>query len=203
MMLLILKKHNLQRIDFSLLISLLLLLTGGVISLASIPVLAQVTEKNTALQKGASGLPIPRFVSLKSDRVNLRQGPSKDHGIVWIYRRSGLPVEIIGEFEQWRRVRDAEGNDGWIYFSLLSGRRTVLIIPWSGKNLTASAEIENVTALHVSNSKSAKIIATLEAGVLANINECDGDWCSVSVNRFSGWIEQEKLWGVYRGEKVR
>ena len=173
------------------------------VATTSISVVAQAAESAAALQKGASGLPIPRFVSLKSDRVNLRQGPSKDHGIVWIYRQAGLPVEIIGEFERWRRVRDAEGNDGWIYFSLLSGRRTVLIVPWSEQNLSASAEIENVTTLHASNTKSAKIIATLEAGVLANINECDGDWCSVSVDRFSGWIEQEKLWGVYRGEKVK
>ena len=190
-----------QRLKYTLIYKLSLLF--AVLILNSISAQAQGPAGNAAIQKGGSGLRIPRFVSLKSDRVNLRQGPSKDHGVVWVYRRAGLPVEIIGEFERWRRVRDAEGNDGWIYFSLLSGRRTVLIVPWSERNLSDSAEIENVTSLHTSKSKSADIVATIEAGVLANINECDGNWCHVSVNRFSGWIAQEKLWGVYRGETVK
>ena len=84
-----------------------------------------------AEQKGsASGLPIPRYVSLKSDRVNLREGPSKDHRTTWVFQRAGLPVEITGEFEIWRKVRDSEGAEGWVLHSLLSGRRTVLIAPW-------------------------------------------------------------------------
>src|SRR3954467_10988840 len=75
----------------------------------------------------ASGLPVPRFVSLKSDKVNVRAGPTKDHDVAWVYTRSGLPVEITAEFENWRRVRDSEGAEGWVYHSLLSGRRTAVI----------------------------------------------------------------------------
>src|SRR4051812_37980433 len=75
----------------------------------------------------ASGLPIPRYVSLKSDHVNVRAGPTKDNDIAWIYTRSGLPVEITAEFENWRRVRDSEGAEGWVYHSLLSGRRTAVV----------------------------------------------------------------------------
>src|SRR6476661_542502 len=78
----------------------------------------------------ASGLPIPRFVSLKSDRVNLREGPSKDHRTSWVFQRAGLPVEITAEFETWRRIRDSEGAEGWVLHSLLSGRRTGLVAPW-------------------------------------------------------------------------
>ena len=78
----------------------------------------------------ASGLPVPRYVSLKSDRVNLREGPSKDHRTTWVFQRAGLPVEITGEFEIWRKVRDSEGAEGWVLHSLLSGRRTVLVAPW-------------------------------------------------------------------------
>src|SRR5262252_6644676 len=81
----------------------------------------------------ASGLPIPRFVSLKADRVNVRAGPTKDHDVAWVYTRSGLPVEVTAEFENWRRIRDWEGAEGWVYHSLLSGRRTATVAP-KGKN---------------------------------------------------------------------
>ncbi len=73
-----------------------------------------------------SGLPVPRYVSLKSDHVNVRAGPTKDNDVAWVYTRSGLPVEITAEFENWRRVRDSEGAEGWVYHSLLSGRRTAV-----------------------------------------------------------------------------
>ncbi len=72
---------------------------------------------------------MPRFVSLKSDKVNVRAGPTKDHDVTWVYTRSGLPVEITAEFENWRRIRDWEGAEGWVYHSLLSGRRTALVAP--------------------------------------------------------------------------
>ena len=74
-------------------------------------------------------LPLPRFASLKTDRVNLREGPSKDHATKWVYERAGLPVEITAEFEIWRKVRDSEGVEGWVLHSLLSGRRTALVTP--------------------------------------------------------------------------
>ena len=70
---------------------------------------------------------MPRYVSLKSDHVNVRAGPTKDNDVAWVYTRSGLPVEITAEFENWRRVRDSEGAEGWVYHSLLSGRRTAVI----------------------------------------------------------------------------
>ena len=78
-------------------------------------------------------LPLPRFASLKTDRVNLREGPSKDHATKWVYQRAGLPVEITAEFEIWRRFRDSQGTEGWVLHSLLSGRRTALVTP-SKKN---------------------------------------------------------------------
>src|SRR6476646_8312916 len=78
---------------------------------------------------GASGLPVPRFVSLKSDKVNVRAGPTKDHDVAWVYNRAALPVEITAEFENWRRIRDWEGAEGWVYHSLLSGKRTAVVVP--------------------------------------------------------------------------
>src|SRR5262249_12035580 len=73
------------------------------------------------------GLPIPRFVSLKAGRVNVRAGPTKDHDVAWVYTRSGLPVEVTAEFENWRRIRDWEGAEGWVYHSMLSGKRTAIV----------------------------------------------------------------------------
>src|SRR5262249_7190806 len=93
--------------------------------------LVSVACNFSAVAAGDSGdsgkLPIPRFVSLKSDKVNVRSGPTKDHEVTWVYTRTGLPVEITAEYENWRRIRDWEGAEGWVYHSLLSGRRTGLV----------------------------------------------------------------------------
>src|SRR5262245_51380679 len=75
----------------------------------------------------ASGLPVPRFVSLKADKVNMHVGPAKNFEVKWRYQRAGLPVEITGEYENWRRIRDSDGTEGWVYHSLLSGRRTAIV----------------------------------------------------------------------------
>jgi SH3-like domain-containing protein len=139
-------------------------------------------------------LPLPRFASLKTDRVNLREGPSKDHATKWVYERAGLPVEITAEFEIWRRIRDSEGIDGWVLHSLLSGRRTGLVTP--------NKKGEN-SKLYARASPSADLAATLQSGVIVNIRKCDGAWCLVDGDGFKGYIEQEKLWGVYPDEKIQ
>ncbi|ODR95938.1 hypothetical protein AUC70_01265 [Methyloceanibacter stevinii] len=144
----------------------------------------------------SSGLRVPRFVSLKSDKVNVRRGPSTDQSIVWVFSRAGLPVEVIAEFENWRRVRDSEGADGWVFHSLLSGRRTVLVSPWS-KSQQAPVSIP----LHSSRSAGSGVVAQLQPGVLGDLVECDGSWCELSIGNYSGYVQQEKLWGVYRDEK--
>ena len=83
-----------------------------------------------AAQIGPSGLPLPRFVSLKPGRVNLRVGPGRDYAVTWLFLKSGLPVEIVQEYDNWRRIRDSEGTEGWVYQSLLSGKRTAMTAPW-------------------------------------------------------------------------
>jgi SH3-like domain-containing protein len=140
-----------------------------------------------------TGLPIPRYVSLKSDRVNLREGPSKEHRTRWVFQRAGLPVEITGEFETWRRVRDADGSEGWVLHSLLSGRRTALVAPWSK---------DESFPLYQSADESASVIARLQPGVIANVASCANAWCHISIAKTDGYIKQERLWGVYPNEKV-
>ena len=147
---------------------------------------------------GSSGLPVPRFVSLKSDRVHSRQGPGTDHKVLWVYRRAGLPVEVIREFEGWRQIRDSEGAEGWVLQSLVSGRRTALIMPWELKG-GGSPKVDLLS----DDKAGAAPVAILEAGVIANIRSCDGRWCNVSVGDYRGYIEQKRLWGVYPGEPIR
>jgi SH3-like domain-containing protein len=140
----------------------------------------------------ASGLPVPRYVSLKSDRVNVRGGPTKDHEVAWVFTRAGLPVEVTAEFENWRRIRDWEGSEGWVYHSLLSGRRTAMVKPKARDELVPLHE----------NAGSAAVAARLQAGVQGSVKRCKEGWCRFVGDGFDGWIEQSRLWGVYPDEKV-
>lgn len=140
-----------------------------------------------------TGLPVPRFVSLKADKVNVRNGPNKNQDVAWVFSRAGLPVEITAEFETWRRIRDAEGSEGWVYHSMLSGRRTALVAPW---NKTGTV------ALRAEPKADAKVEAQLEHGVLGTLKSCDGKWCRFIGQGFDGYMEQSQLWGVYPNEKV-
>jgi SH3-like domain-containing protein len=140
-----------------------------------------------------SGLPIPRYVSLKTDHVNVRAGPTKDNDVAWVYTRTGLPVEITAEFENWRRVRDSEGYEGWVYHSLLSGRRTAVVTMKSKDEL---APIYDNADPH------SAVAARLQVGVVTQVKHCAAGWCHVNGNGFDGWIEQQRLWGVYADEKV-
>lgn len=145
-------------------------------------------------ETGSSGLPVPRFVSLKSNRVNVRKGPSLEHPVAWQFKRVGLPVEVVNEFEHWRRVRDSGGAEGWVFHALLSGRRTAVVMPW--------AKEKTAVPLYAGRSDSGEVVAQLEPGVLGNVVSCDGAWCNLSFDSVSGWIEQVKLWGVYENEKI-
>jgi len=142
----------------------------------------------------ATGLAIPRYVSLKSDHVNLREGPSKDHATKWIYQRPGLPVEITAEYEIWRRIRDSEGAEGWVLHSLLSGKRTVLVSPWK--------KDAPPFPLRAEPGDDANITAKLSPGVIAGVKKCDGTWCRLKGEGYDGYMPQTNLWGVYPGEKV-
>jgi SH3-like domain-containing protein len=165
------------------------------LSLVAVGALAADDAKHAALEPGKNALPVPRFVSLKSDKVNVRKGPATDQAIVWVFSRAGLPVEVIAESDNWRRVRDSEGADGWVFHSLLSARRTVLITPWSKDQLSVP--------LYSSKSTSSRAVAALQAGVLGNVLNCDGEWCELSVDDYSGYVQQDQLWGVYKGEEIK
>jgi SH3-like domain-containing protein len=154
------------------------------------PASAAGTEGGETEARG-TGLPLPRFVSLKSGNVNVRRGPGQDYDVLFRFVRAGLPVEIIQEFDNWRKIRDSEGEEGWIFHSLLSGERTALVAPW---------EQDGQFAAHQRAGADAAVVAWLEPRVVTDVEECTGAWCLVKVSGIEGWIEQDRLWGVYPEE---
>jgi SH3-like domain-containing protein len=147
-----------------------------------------------AEQKGPfSGLPLPRFVSLKSDKVNVRKGPSSDHAVAWVFHRKGMPVEIIAEFENWRKIRDSEGAEGWILQQMLSGKRSAIIMSYGH---TTGA------LLHTQADPGSAAVASLNPGVSGLVTSCDGTWCEMQVQGFGGYVDQSRIWGIYPGELV-
>jgi SH3-like domain-containing protein len=145
----------------------------------------------TATRTGpVSGLPLPRFVALRASEVNLRTGPGQRYPIDWVYKRSGLPVEIIDEFETWRRVRDWEGSIGWMHQNMLTGDRSALV---AGKQRLLRRSPEDEAAG----------LALLEAGVIARLTRCAEGWCKLEVKGIEGWLREDEIYGVSPGEVVR
>lgn len=140
-----------------------------------------------------SGLPVPRYVSLKADKVNVRGGPSRDHEVAWVFTRAGIPVEITAESDHWRRIRDAEGAEGWVFHSLLSGRRTALVSP---------AAKSDSFSLYERPDTGSRVVAKLGAQVLGTVRSCDKKWCRIFGQGFEGYMEQHLLWGVYPNEVI-
>ncbi|MEQ9694965.1 SH3 domain-containing protein [Shimia sp. SDUM112013] len=134
-----------------------------------------------------TNLPIPRYVSLKASKANVRRGPSLSHRIDWVFTRRSMPLEITAEHGHWRRVRDMEGAGGWIHYSLLSGVRTVIV----------ENDMQPLTVRPEANTPA---VAHLELGVVARLGECDTDWCKISSGGYKGWAPKAVLWGVAADE---
>ncbi len=170
---------------------------GAVVAASIVACATAVCAASAAEITGSLGsqtrLPVPRFVSLKSERVNARMGPTREHQVVWIYQRAGLPVEVTAEFDNWRRIRDHDGTETWVFHSMLSGRRTGVVMP--------RGDAEQLVAL-MNRPGGDRIVARLEPRVQGTVRSCNGTWCRITGVGFDGWIEQTRLWGVYPNEKV-
>ena len=129
-----------------------------------------------------SGQAVPRFVSLKFDVANGRSGPSRNHPIAWRYVRAGLPMEVVAETPDWRRVRDPDGDEVWMQARMLSATRTVLVV----------RDVE----LKRRPSGDAASKARVKQGVIAELGDCEGDWCEIEIDRQSGWVAKSELWGT-------
>ncbi len=161
----------------------IVLLALAVMAGVSVPALAQ---------QSASGLPLPRFVSLRAEEVNLRTGPGVRYPIEWVITKRELPVEIIAEFDTWRKIRDAQGTDGWVHQTMLTGRRTMLVIG------------NSIRKLRRSDSDEAAPLANVQSGVIGRLLQCprNSQFCRVEVDGYQGWLKRDEFWGVYSGEYI-
>lgn len=142
---------------------------------------------STAPAHAEAELKLPRFVSLKAGEVNVRSGPGLRYQIKWVMKRGGLPLEVIAEFEQWRKIRDIEGSEGWLHSSMLSGKRTVML---NGEE----------QVLKRSEEPDAAPVARMQKGAYAELLECTKDRCRVKAQDIKGWVDRALLWGIYPEE---
>jgi SH3-like domain-containing protein len=163
--------------------------------LAAIVPLAAVAQENT----GPSGLALPRFVSTRSAPINVRVGPGTKYDIAWVFKLPGLPVEIIQEYDTWRKIRYVDGDEGWVHQNLLISRRTALVQPFGGSDRAA---------LRTRAEDDAPLRAWLGTGFLISLDHCANGWCEVEAAAdddnpsVSGNILQIELWGVYPDEEI-
>ena len=143
----------------------------------------------SALANDQGGLPVPRFVSLRASKIYLRTGPGMNFAVQWIYQRRHMPVEIIAEYDTWRKIRDWQGTIGWVHQSMLEGARFALI--------TGAQRL-----LHQEPADSAQLTAKLMPGVVAQILRCDGPWCRLNAEGYKGWLKRSDFYGVYPDEKL-
>jgi SH3-like domain-containing protein len=138
-----------------------------------------------------TGLPLPRWASLRSDDVNLRTGPGTRYPIEWVYHRRDLPVQIEREFEVWRLVADQEGVKGWVHQATLTGRRS--FVAWGGERVIRRSAADDSAA-----------VARLQAGVVGRLRTCDAtaSWCEVQVGEYRGFLRRSEIYGTYPGEAV-
>lgn len=166
--------------------ALLLALTAGVAGPVP-PAAADGGRRERGLQ--TTGLPVPRFVTLRSGEVNVRTGPATTYPVEWVFVRKGMPVEITQEFDTWRRIRDWQGSEGWVHQSMLSGRRAIVVL----------GEVRDV---HRAPDPAAPVVARVEPGVMGALQKCQGAWCEVDIQGYRGWLPRTHFWGVYPEESV-
>ncbi|MCL4187587.1 MAG: SH3 domain-containing protein [Rhodobacteraceae bacterium] len=137
-----------------------------------------------------TNLPLPRFVSLKTGEGNARRGPGLTHAVDWVFTRRDMPLRVTAEHEHWRRVEDRDGAGGWVHYALLSGVRTAIVET-------------DMVELRAQPDSRAPEVARAEAGVVARLIECRGDWCRIGAAGLRGWVPRAALWGVAPGETIR
>ena len=133
---------------------------------------------------------VPRYVSLRADEVNVRTGPGVRYPVKWVFVRKSMPVEVIADYDTWRKIRDWEGAEGWVHRAMLSSKRHVITVG-------------ELSTLRRDPTEDSRAVAKLEDGVVAELNECDATWCNLSVGGYDGWLKRETLWGLKRGEIVQ
>ncbi|MEE8246209.1 MAG: SH3 domain-containing protein [Alphaproteobacteria bacterium] len=155
--------------------------------LCALPALGAARAEGQAPVLSPSGLPLPRFVSLDADKVNIRTGPGVRYPIAWVFVRRDMPVEVTAEFDLWRKLRDIDGAGGWAHKSLLSGRRWAIV---TGE----------VRALHRDPDETSSPVLFAEPGVQGRLVACRRERCKLEIQGLGGWLKRTQLWGVHPWE---
>ncbi len=167
------------------------IITRSVWRLAIVGILTFWTIFPALAQSQGTGLPLPRFVSLRAAEVNMRTGPGVQYPVEWVYQRRHMPIEIIAEYGTWRKVRDWQGTQGWIHQSMLTGKRSFVIT-------------STVRTIRRSPDANSPAKAQAEAGAVGEITSCDKNegWCRIEIGGFDGWLRRVDFWGAYQNEPV-
>ncbi len=163
--------------------------TGGTVGKVAIACILAVTMFHGGWAEAKSGLPLPRFATLRADEVNVRTGPGVRYPVEWVFIYRNMPVEIIGEFDTWRKIRDWQGTGGWVHRSMLSGRRSVIIS-------------KGVQQMHREADTATPVVAQLKKKVLGKLLKCRKTWCRIEVSGIRGWMTRTQFWGAYPDEKI-
>ena len=163
---------------------------SGLVGVAGAGLLLLAAMAPARAAEEEAGLKVPRFVSLHSDKVNLRTGPGRQYPIEWVLVKKDMPVEVIQQFEHWRRVKEWDGTVGWVQEHMVDGRRYVIVARGGVRPMFQGPDPATAE------------VARAEPGVLARLLECSAAMCRVEANDTAGWMRRGDLWGVYPDEKV-
>jgi len=159
------------------------ILAGAVLLTGAAPPALADGDRRDAETGPVTNLPLPRYVSLRASEINVRRGPGLDYRMDWVFQRAGLPVRVIDEYGDWRRIVDKADAGGWVYHAMITGRRTVLIT-------------EDGVLFREDPSETAAATAKAEVGVIARLRRCRPDWCEVEADGHAGWVPKTAIWGV-------
>ena len=154
-----------------------------------LPTPRAAAEQEAKLTVRGSGLPVPRFVSIKFSKANLRSGPGSEYPVLWQYRQIGLPLLVDAEFGVWRKVRDADGTTGWMHGAGLSLRRMAFIH-------------KSMTKIYKRDNKQSDVVAVAEKNALLELGSCRKNWCRVTAKNVKGWLDRSSVWGVLDNENL-
>lgn len=178
-------------------VGLALIMAGAATGPATFAQPAGTSTLSGGVQLGpVTGLPMPRFVSVKSSPVNVRGGPSTNHQVAWVFVRKAVPVEVTAEFENWRRIRDVDGDQGWVFHTLIDGSRSVMVV---GPDRATPRE-GDLVPLYFAPDAASDEVALVEPGVIGSFVNCGQGWCAVRMGPHEGFIRANSLYGVYMRE---
>ena len=180
------KKRGLYGISAS--IFGMILCVGLLMAMTVAPMRAAGAQETKLVVQG-SGLPVPRFVTLKSDTVNMRVGPGREYPLSWVYKKKNLPVKVIAEFDVWRKIIDHEGTTGWVHSQLVTLKRYALIQ-------------SRLTKLYRKADFDSPVVAVADKGVIVELQICEAQWCRIATQDLRAFVRREDIWGILENETL-